>query len=220
MKRIQFVVPALALFLGAAGLCTAKAASGVPVGASPAAYGQDRGGWDAPPQELQETQRRGFHDGIEGARKDMDNHRRPDVNNRDEYRQPSVHRDERDAYREGFRRGYELGISHLMGGPEQPMGAPGQQMREPERGGQNMGPGMNPGMGEGMGSDVQRRGFQEGMEGARKDMDNHRRPNVRNRDEYRHPNIARAFQNEYREAFRRGYERGMSQQMGRPERHY
>ncbi len=58
------------------------------------------------------------------------------------------------------------------------MGAPGQQMREPDRR-----PNMGPDMGQPMGSDIQRRGFQEGMEGARKDMDNHRRPNVNNRDE-------------------------------------
>jgi hypothetical protein len=36
------------------------------------------------------------------------------VNNRDEYRHPHVPRDQRDAYREGFRRGYEAGVSHLM----------------------------------------------------------------------------------------------------------
>ena len=78
----RFAVPALALLLGATGLGTARA-SGVPLG-TPNGYGQDRGGWDAPPQEWQEIQRRGFHDGIESARRDIDSHRRPDVNNRDE----------------------------------------------------------------------------------------------------------------------------------------
>ncbi len=207
----RFAVPALALFLGATGLGTAGA-SAVLQGATPSGYGQDRGGWDTPPQELQEMQRRGFHDGIEGARKDFDNHRRPDVNNRDEYRHPQVRRGEREAYREGFRRGYELGVSHQMGGGDRPMGAPGQQMREPDRR-----PNMGPDMGQPMGSDIQRRGFQEGMEGARKDMDNHRRPNVNNRDEYRRPNVPRELRDEYREAFRRGYERGISQLMGGPD---
>lgn len=33
--------------------------------------------WDAPPAEFREAQRQGFHDGIEGARKDFENHRPP-----------------------------------------------------------------------------------------------------------------------------------------------
>lgn len=121
MKINRIAVPALVLFLGTIGLGLASASSAAQdhhEGPPQAGYGQDRGGWDAPPQEFQDVQRRGFHDGIEGARKDMDNHRRPNVNNRDEYRNPSVSRDERRAYREGFRRGYEQAMSHLMGGPE------------------------------------------------------------------------------------------------------
>ncbi len=120
MKFNRIAVPALVFFLGTIGLGLASA-SGAPQdphqGPPPAGYGQDRGGWDAPPPEFQDIQRRGFHDGIEGARKDMDNHRRPDVNNRDEYRHPSVRRGERNAYREGFRRGYDQAMSHLMGRP-------------------------------------------------------------------------------------------------------
>jgi ribosome modulation factor len=181
------------------------------------AYAQDRGAWDAPPQDLQDVQRQGFRDGIEGARKDFDNHRQPDVNNRDEYRDPHLQRNQREAYREGFRRGYERGVSHLVGGPQEPVGPAEQPMRGPDqqmgdRGGRDMGPGM--GMGQEMGSDIQRRGFRDGMDGARKDLDNHRQPNVNNRDEYRHPNIQRGMRNEYREAFQRGYDRGMSRMMG------
>jgi hypothetical protein len=183
--------------MGAAGLVTARA-SGVPQ-VPPPGYGQDRDAWDAPPQELQEIQRRGFHDGIDGARKDFENHRQPDVNNRDEYRNPNVPPGDREAYREGFRRGYERGVSHLMGGP-------GGQMREPERGGQDMAPGQ--------GSEIQRRGFHDGIDGARKDFENHRQPDVNNRDEYRHPNVPRELQDEYREGFRRGYEQGVSQLRG------
>lgn len=111
----RLVAPAFVLCLGVAGLGTAKASAALPLGQPLSSYAQDRGGWDVPPQELQEIQRQGFHDGIEGARKDFDNHRRPDVNNRDEYRHPHVPRDQRDAYRDGFRRGYEVGVSHLKG---------------------------------------------------------------------------------------------------------
>lgn len=72
--------------------------------------------WETAPSEYQEVQRRGFHDGIEGARKDYGNHRRPDVNNRDEYRHPNVSRRDRRTYQEAFRRGYSVGVQHLMNG--------------------------------------------------------------------------------------------------------
>lgn len=78
----------------------------------PQAYGQEP--WANAPSEWKEVERRGFHDGVEGARKDAENHRPPNVNNRDEYRHPSVSRRDRRAYREGFRRGYEAGVDHLM----------------------------------------------------------------------------------------------------------
>ena len=83
-------------------------------GLQPAGFGQDRG-WDRPPDAWNDLQRRGFQDGIEGARKDFDNHRRPDVDNRDEYRHPNVPSQLWGAYREGFRRGYDVGMSHLVG---------------------------------------------------------------------------------------------------------
>jgi hypothetical protein len=206
MTLNRMVAPALFLFLGATGFCVARA-SGLPQAPGNPNYAQDRGGWDMPPQELQETQRQGFRDGIEGARKDFGNHRQANVNNREEYRDPQIPREQREAYREGFRRGYEQGASHLWGGNQQPM-------RDPDRGGPGMGPGMGMQMDMGQGSDIQRRGFQDGMEGARKDLGNHRQPNVNNRDEYRRPNVPRGMRNEYREAFRRGYDRGMSQMMG------
>jgi len=84
--------------------------------AMPAAgYVQERG-WDAPPPELDEVTRRGFHDGVEGARKDYENHRRPDVNNRDEFRHPHVADRDKDAYRNGYSRGYQAGVDHLYHG--------------------------------------------------------------------------------------------------------
>ena len=58
---------------------------------------------------------RAFTMAVEGARKDYDNHRRPDVNNRDEYRHPHVPASARGDYRDGFRRGYETAMDHLMG---------------------------------------------------------------------------------------------------------
>jgi hypothetical protein len=84
-------------------------------------HDRDRGhDWNVPPEEFREVQRQGYHDGIEGARKDYDNHRRPDVNNRDEYRHPHVAPNAKGDYRDGFRRGYETAMDHMMhanGGP-------------------------------------------------------------------------------------------------------
>ncbi|HWZ50632.1 MAG TPA: hypothetical protein VNW54_04130 [Granulicella sp.] len=76
-------------------------------------YPQGSAGWDTPPQEFRDIQRQGVHDGIEGARRDFDNHRHPDVKNRDEYRHPHVPRSARNDYSEGFERGYEAAIAHL-----------------------------------------------------------------------------------------------------------
>lgn len=118
MKLNRYAIPALALFLGATCLVTARS-YGVPPGPPTPASAQDRDhdrNWDAPPGELNEIQRRGFHDGLEGAHRDFDNHRRPEVRNRDEYRHPHVPGDQREAYRDGFRRGYEVGVRHLWGG--------------------------------------------------------------------------------------------------------
>jgi ribosome modulation factor len=110
MKRNRLAVPVLALTLAASGIVLAQ-----PYTAPTSIEGQAPG-WDTPPQEFRDIQRQGYHDGIEGARKDYDNHRRPDVNNRDEYRHPHVAPSARDDYREGFRRGYEAGVDHLMAG--------------------------------------------------------------------------------------------------------
>ncbi len=80
-----------------------------------AGYAQDRR-WDEPPGEFQEMERRGFHDGVEGARRDYGNHRRPDVNNRDEYRNPHLRGRDREPYRRGFERGYRVGVEHFYNG--------------------------------------------------------------------------------------------------------
>ena len=119
MMRNQLAIPALLLALATPSLVTAQ-----PFAApAPAIQDHDRDhdrdrdhDWNIPPQEFREIQRQGFHDGIEGARRDYDNHRRPDVNNRDEFRHPHVPDSARADYREGFRRGYETAMDHLING--------------------------------------------------------------------------------------------------------
>lgn len=75
-----------------------------------------RQGWENAPSGYRDIQRQGFRDGVEGARKDFGNHRRPDVNNRDEYRHPKVSRHERRAYQDAFRQGYQVGVKNIYGG--------------------------------------------------------------------------------------------------------
>ena len=84
--------------------------------AQPAGAAYQEHGWDVPPPEFREAQRKGFHDGVEGARKDFDNHRAPNVNRRKEYRHPPVDESMRDDYRDGFRRGYNAAWQHLNSG--------------------------------------------------------------------------------------------------------
>lgn len=60
---------------------------------------------------------RGFQDGMLGAMHDFDNHRRPDPENRDEFRHPHVPYQLQDAYRDGFERGYNVAMRGLMGLP-------------------------------------------------------------------------------------------------------
>ena len=167
-------------------------------------YAQNNSDWNAPPQDFNDVQRRGFRDGLEGARRDYGNHRQPNVDNRDEYRHPDVPRDEWRDYREGFQRGYERGMSYLTGGYNSPMQGPGpgQDFDRRDRDAQ-----------PGPGYDARRRGFEEGMEGAIKDFGNHRRPDPDNRDEFRHPPLPGELRDPFRDGFRRGYQVAMSELM-------
>ena len=111
MKKLSFTTVALAAALLGSTTCVAQ------YGPPPPGYYQGPGGWDAPPLEFREYGRLGFHDGIFGAQRDIENHRRPNVRNRDEFRHPAVPGWARDEYRQAFRRGYSVGIQHVLGGP-------------------------------------------------------------------------------------------------------
>ena len=114
-QRITTSLLALGLFTAGTGFAHAQYNQGPPP-PPPGAYNQGPGGWDAPPQEFSEVRRKGYLDGIEGAKQDFKNHRQPNVNNRDEYRHPDVHSYDRKEYRMGFRRGYDVGVRHIYGG--------------------------------------------------------------------------------------------------------
>jgi hypothetical protein len=78
--------------------------------------------YDPPPVQRfggaeQALEQRGFQDGVIGAERDFQNHRRPDVNNRDEYRAPRFNSDwAQHEYREGFRRGYYHRVREIYRG--------------------------------------------------------------------------------------------------------
>lgn len=102
-----------ALVLGA-GMIAAPAAlfAQGPPPPPPPGYGQR--GWDAPPPEFtRNIQRQGYRDGMYGAQKDFENHRRPTVMNRDEYR--NYRGPDRRAYQSAFQRGYNAWWGHQRG---------------------------------------------------------------------------------------------------------
>ncbi len=209
MHLNRTALPLLALMLGALGPGSAWA-SGLPQQGPPPpgygqGYGQDRN-WEIPPQQWNDLQQKGFHDGIEGARRDFGNHRNPNVENREEYRDPDLPHEQREAYRDGFRRGYQVGVAHLYGQQQPVPDSQFGQYNQPGQYAQEMAPNEF--------SAVQRQGFQDGIEGAHRDFDNHRNPNVENRDEYRDPHLPYEQRDAYREGFRRGYMVGASRLWG------
>lgn len=106
MKSTLLLVPTLAVVFFAGGK---NASAQQYYGPPQFVYGQHKA------EEAWEQ--RGFYDGREGAERDFWNHRRPNVNNREEYRDPdSVPGWARHEYREGFRRGYYLRVQQIYYG--------------------------------------------------------------------------------------------------------
>ncbi len=54
--------------------------------------------------------------------------------------------------------------------------------------------------------EMQRQGFHAGVKAAIHDYDHHRFPDPARRREYRHPHVDPAFQGDFRQGFRRGYD--------------
>ena len=67
-----------------------------------------------PPPEFREMQRQGFHEGVQAAVKDFDKHRDPDLERHKEYVRPKVDRSYVPDYRDGYRRGYNDAMKHLL----------------------------------------------------------------------------------------------------------
>ena len=124
MRLTRLIAPGFALTM-IVGVGAAFAQYGPPPGpppgyqqGPPVPYGTR--GWDAPPGELRDFQRRGFVDGVQGAERDYQNHRIWNVNNRDEFRHPHVPGNVRRDYRDGFKKGYYSTVQHYQSaGPYQ-----------------------------------------------------------------------------------------------------
>lgn len=57
--------------------------------------------------------------------------------------------------------------------------------------------------------DVQRQGYHEGVEAARRDFESHRNKDADDHQSYRHPPVERGLRDDYRNAFKEGYSRAM-----------
>ena len=210
MKLDRLAFSALALTLGTSVLFIAQ--SGMAQVSIQLGSGQDRAGWDAPPQEFRDIQRQGFHDGIEAGRRDYESHRPPNVDATMEFRRPPVPDPARDEYREGFRRGYDMAFSHFregMGAVPMPMTQNGPAQDRPPQGYGQDHPDHDQGGWDAPPQefrDVQRRGFHDGIEAGRRDFESHRPPNVERNAEFRRPPVPPPARDEYREGFRRGYD--------------
>jgi hypothetical protein len=196
MKLSRFALAALTLALGAPAFLTAQYP---PPQDHP---DQGHGGWDAPPQEFRDVQRQAFHEGIEAARKDI-NYRRPaNAEMHEEFRHPSVEPGLRDDYRDAFRRGYNLAFTHsqeILGG--QPMAQPGPPP-DHDRGPWDAPPQEF--------RDVQRQGFHDGIEAARRDIAEQHPIDVERKREFREPPVPPESREEYREGFHRGYDMALT----------
>lgn len=57
--------------------------------------------------------------------------------------------------------------------------------------------------------DAQRRGYQEGIEAARHDFDEHRHADADDHNIYKHPPVDESARKDFRDGFREGYRRAM-----------
>jgi hypothetical protein len=201
VTRKWFVVPVAAVV--ALGIPSAARLHALPAAADPGGYGQQYG-WDVPPGEYNEVQRRGFHDGVEGARKDYGNGRSPDVDNRDEYRRPGgeVPPELREVYRRAFRQGYQVAASHLWSAGAPPVVAPVAVAGQWEWGMQTLR------------KDVERQGYRDGMATARDQINRHDRRDPDDLPRYMNPPVPPPSVEQYRAGFMMGYEVALSQMEG------
>lgn len=185
MTRKGFVVLGLALATGIGIAMLPKTSTASP---ALAGYGQNWDDWGMRGLK-NDIQRKGFREGAAVAHSDWNNHHRFFPDQHTDYVNPPVDPAFADDFRTGFMRGYAAAAAQIEGDPawSSYRGAP-ETWQPPSAW-----------------AEWKRRGFRDGIDGARKDYGNHRRPDPANRDEYRNPHVPPQFVDDYREGFRRGY---------------
>lgn len=122
MKIVWLSIPALALCIAAPATVKASAYEAQPTPKLAQYQDQDRD-WDRPPDSYRDAQRRGFHEGMEAARRDFQDGHHRDADDHDVYKHPPVEGDDaRREFREGFKEGYHRAMEHMRHdrGYEQP----------------------------------------------------------------------------------------------------
>lgn len=111
--NIKWLAPSLlALCVAAPGALKATASPAQPLPSAAQYQDRDRD-WDRPPDAYQDAERRGFHEGVEAARRDFADHRRADADDHGVYKHPPVDEHDRSAFREGFKEGYHRAMEHM-----------------------------------------------------------------------------------------------------------
>jgi hypothetical protein len=122
MKIALITIPALALCIAAPAAIKASAHESQPVTA--AAQYQDQGhdrDWDRAPDGYRDAQRQGFHEGMEAARRDFDQHRHADADDHRIFKHPPVDGDDaKRDFREGFKEGYHRAMDHMRHDHDEP----------------------------------------------------------------------------------------------------
>lgn len=114
--KIKWIAPSLlALCIASAGAIKAHAIAPQPTtSAASLSQDHDQDRWDQPSNDWRDAQRRGFHEGMEAARRDMQEGRHKDADDHEVYKHPPVDGgDARKDFREGFREGYRRAIEHM-----------------------------------------------------------------------------------------------------------
>ena len=96
----------------------AVSAHAAPLATGVGQYQDQEHDWQRPPDDYRDAQRQGFHEGIEAAQRDWNDHRRKEIDDHRIYRHPPVDRQFVHDFRDGFKRGYSVAMDHMRNGDQ------------------------------------------------------------------------------------------------------
>jgi Spy/CpxP family protein refolding chaperone len=116
MKLTRLALSVLALALASSPLLAhgASPQDQPKEGAGQPAPARVKAAWEKPPEEFNDVQRQGFHDGVDAARDDFQNQHPQDAEKRNEFHHAPGSKHAREQYLEGFRTGYDLAFYYLQ----------------------------------------------------------------------------------------------------------